>query len=102
MHDHITISCLRCTSRVIIILFLYFVALTSLHPFFTLNHIIDGPSSGEVRLYYSYYCPIYYYGLVEVYLSEEWGTVANDGSWTLEDGEVICRQLGYEIARMFN
>ena len=61
--------------------------------------LLDGPSSGEVRLYYSYYPPYlnYYYGLVEVYLSEEWGTVANDGSWTLGDGEVICRQLGYEI-----
>ena len=35
---------------------------------------------------------------MEVYLSEEWGTVADDGSWTLEDGEVICRQLGYEIS----
>ena len=23
--------------------------------------------------------------------------MADDGSWTLEDGEVICRQLGYEI-----
>ena len=23
--------------------------------------------------------------------------MANDGSWTLEDGEVICHQLGYEI-----
>ena len=35
---------------------------------------------------------------MEVYLSEQWGTVANDGSWTLEDGEVTCRQLGYEIS----
>ena len=32
-----------------------------------------------------------------MYLGEEWGTVANDGSWTLEDGEVVCRQLGFEI-----
>ena len=61
--------------------------------------ILDGPSSGEVRLYYYYYQHYlnFYYGLVEVYLSEEWGTVAIDGSWTLEDGVVICRQLGYEI-----
>ena len=39
---------------------------------------------------------------MELYLSKEWGTVANDGSWTLEDGEVIFRQLGYEIARIFD
>ena len=39
----------------------------------------------------------FYYGLVEVYLGEKWGTVANDDSWTIEDGEVVCRELGYEI-----
>ena len=61
-------------------------------------HSVDGPISGEVRLYYSYYNPIYYRGIVEVYLSEEWGTVAYDGSWTQEDGEVVCRQLGYETS----
>ena len=32
-----------------------------------------------------------------MYISEEWGAVANDGSWTIEDGEVVCRQLGFEI-----
>ena len=50
-----------------------------------------------MRLYYSHDSPSYFSGLVEVYISEEWGTVDNDGSWTIEDGGVVCRQLGFEI-----
>ena len=58
---------------------------------------IDGPVSGEVRLYYRYSSPSYYHGLVEVYntMSEEWGTVA--GSWTLQNADVVCSQLGFEL-----
>ena len=61
-------------------------------------YTLDYPSTGEVRLYYDYNYPSYYRGRVEVYVPEEWGTVANDGSWTLADGEVICRELGFEIS----
>ena len=59
--------------------------------------ITDFPTTGDVRLYYNYNTPSYYRGRVEVYISEEWGTVADDGSWSVEDGEVVCRELGFEI-----
>ena len=59
---------------------------------------IDHPSIGEVRLYLNDYLPIQTNGRVDVYISEEWGNVADDGSWSLEDGEVVCRQLGFEIS----
>ena len=59
--------------------------------------ILDGPNSGDVRLFYANYNTNYYYGIVEVYLSDDWGTVANDGSWSIEDGQVVCRQLGFDI-----
>ena len=49
-----------------------------------------------MRLYNNYYYSNYYRGHVEVYLSEEWGSVSDD-SWTLEDGEVVCHQLGFDI-----
>ena len=65
------------------------------------NAYLDGPSAGEVRLYHDYYAPSYYYGHVEVYSGEEWGIVADDSSWTIEDGEVVCQQLGYDTPRKF-
>ena len=35
-----------------------------------------------------------YEGLVEVCLSQRWGTVNGDG-WSSVDTRVVCRQLGY-------
>lgn len=51
--------------------------------------------SGEVRLYYAHYSPSSYSGLVEVFLSDEWGAV--NSSWTVDNAEVVCRQLGFEV-----
>ena len=58
---------------------------------------IDFPSEGELRLYGGSSSPDSLIGQVEVYLGEEWGTVADDDSWSIEDGEVVCRQLGFEM-----
>ena len=52
---------------------------------------------GDVRLTISRYGLDYYKGLLEVYISGEWGTVVTDGTWSLENAQVACRQLGFEI-----
>ena len=50
-----------------------------------------------MRLYYSISLPSYVGGRVEVFMLEEWGTVAKAGSWTVQNAAVVCNQLGFEL-----
>ena len=52
-----------------------------------------------MRLFHGRHVPVVNMGIIEVYISEldEWRNVADDGSWSKEDGNVICRQMGFDI-----
>ena len=34
-------------------------------------------------------------GYLEMFHSNKWGLVCDGGSWTVEEAEVVCRQLGF-------
>ena len=49
------------------------------------------PDAGDVRLGNRYYGPVY------VFLSTQWVAVAKSIPWTLENAQVVCRELGYDL-----
>ena len=52
----------------------------------------DVPDALDVRLTGSYS------GRVDVFLSTQWVAVANSTiPWTLENAQVVCRELGYDL-----
>ena len=52
--------------------------------------VIDGDEQGDVRLSYGND------GYVQVYLSGNWVHVADtDVTWTQQNSEVVCRELGF-------
>ena len=52
--------------------------------------ILDGPKSGDVRLSDDNR------GRVDVFLSGMWLPVADSNrNWTMDNSEVVCRELGY-------
>ncbi|KAI7792162.1 putative deleted in malignant brain tumors 1 protein, partial [Triplophysa rosa] len=62
-----------------------------LHGDFGRGHALSGQTlQSSVQLVNGFYsCS----GRVEVFYSGQWGTVCED-DWTMEDGEVVCREMG--------
>ncbi|XP_071819935.1 neurotrypsin-like isoform X6 [Apostichopus japonicus] len=59
---------------------------------------LEATVSGDVRLINGIYTPDE--GTVQIYYNNEWGTICDD-SFDLQDGHVICRQLGYSRALQY-
>lgn len=38
-------------------------------------------------------------GRIEIFIAEEWGVVVDD-QWDLQDAQVVCRQLGFPLAKV--
>ena len=55
--------------------------------------LTDVPEEGELRLYYNTYSFNYYRGLLQVWINGRWGVVS-DSSWSFDDTNTVCRQLG--------
>ena len=58
--------------------------------------LIDAPEKGEVRLFHNSTVPDHFSGLLLVWDGSQWGTVSG-GSWTTQNSEIVCRQLGRSI-----
>ena len=55
------------------------------------RNAFDGPGSLDISLYN------YRYGYVQVFLSDDWVPVGDSGgTWTVENSNVVCRQLGFD------
>ena len=55
--------------------------------------LTDVPEEGELRLYQSIYSSNYYRGQLQVWVNGQWGVVF-DNSWSSDDTNTVCRQLG--------
>ena len=63
------------------------------YPFY---NILPGETRGAVRLsQYGVSSPTYYYGQLQIYWDDGWNNICDDASFSTNEGEVACHQLGY-------
>ena len=55
-----------------------------------------GQTRGALRLSrYGASSSSYYYGQLQIYWNSSWNNICDDESFSIDEGEVACHQLGY-------
>ena len=59
--------------------------------------------NGPIRLYNNgVTSSSYYYGIVQIYINNDWGNICDDISYSSTEAHVICHQLGYTGASSYS
>ena len=59
--------------------------------------------NGPIRLYRNgVTSSSYYYGIVQIYINNDWGNICDDVYYSSTEADVICHQLGYTGASSYS
>ena len=59
--------------------------------------------NGPIRLYRNgVTSSSYYYGIVQIYINNDWGNICDDIYYRSTEAHVICHQLGYTGASSYS
>ena len=59
--------------------------------------------NGVVRLYRNgVTSSFYYYGIIQIYINNDWGNICNDYYYSSTEANVICHQLRYTGASSYS
>ena len=105
--EDVTVTC----SKISLYSFLYFICIVAYSTSYTKSyatrttceHAFYQPvGNGVVRLFRNgVTLSSFYYGIIQIYINNQWGNICDDSSYDQLEANVICHQLGYTGASSY-